>query len=432
MGNRVLLLAVACLALCTARTGLAANDLLATYRAALQNDPVFQAAEYARLASVEVRPQAESAQLPQITLDANIARNDVNDDQRGNFHSDSLGVTVTQSIYRRSTGINLTLADLQIEQARLEYVAAQQSLVLRSAENYFAVLAADDTLQFARSEKSAIERQLEQTNRRYEVGLIAITDVKEAQARFDLAVAQEIAAENQLAAAREAMRVLTGTAPEDLTPLREDAELPAPSPPRAEAWVEIARESNIALQVARLDSELAREAIGLERTAGEPTADLIGNYTNSHNDGFAGDSESGQIRLQLTVPLYTGGLVNSRVRQARANFELTKQQHFSAQRTAEQQTRDAYRNVIAGISRANALKQALLSTQSGAEATQSGFDVGTRTAVEVLAALRETYSAQADYSRARYDVILDSLRLKQAAGTLSLEDLETINPWLEH
>jgi len=412
-------------------TTASAGDLVGTYRAALRNDPVFQSAEYRQLAATEARPQARSVLLPQINLDANVASNNAGGDQSGSFDSDGIDLTLTQTLYRRANYVLLSQADLRIEQADAEYVAARQSLLLRTAERYFAILAAADNLEFAGAEKNAIRRQLEQAERRFEVGLIAITDVKEAQARFDLSVAEEIAADNQLATAHEAMRVLTGSYQKSLSPLNEQSPLIAPTPENIEAWVEIARGSNLSLRAARLDTEIARKSIDLERAERLPDTSLIGSYSNNHSDGLTGDSELGQIRIQISVPLYTGGLIGSRVREANANFELARLLQDSERRTTEQLTRDSYRNVLAGISRIKALKQALISTQSGAEATQAGFDVGTRTAVEVLAVLRETFRAQADYSAARYNYILDALKLKQAAGILSLADLQRVNGLLE-
>ncbi len=324
----------------------------------------------------------------------------------------------------------LSQADLRIVQADAEYASARQSLLLRSAERYFSILAARDNLEFTGSEKNAIKRQLEQAERRFEVGLIAITDVKEAQAQYDLAVAEEIAAENQLATANEAMRVLTGDYQRALLSLDDKSPLVAPTPENIEAWVGIANENNLQLRIARIDTEITKKSIALERAARLPDTSLIGSYINRHDDGLLGDSELTQIRIQVSVPLYTGGLVGSRVREANANFELARLQQDSERRSTEQQTRDAYRNVRAGISRINALKRALISTQSAAEATEAGFDVGTRTAVEVLISLRGVFRARADHAAARYNYILNSLRLRQAVGTLSVSDIEKVNSLL--
>lgn len=414
----------------TAHADSTTHDLLATYRAALQNDPVFLAAEYQQLAAIEARPQARAVLLPQINLTANAARTNNDNDQFDSFTSSELNLRLTQTLYRRSNYITLSRAELQVEQAKATYIVARQSLLLRSAEGYFALLAAQDNLDFTRSDKEAIQRQLEQAERRFEVGLIAITDVKEAKSQYDLAVAQEIAADNQLATAREALRVLTGHYPQAWSRLDEASPLIAPDPNNIEHWVDLAKQSSPQLLVAQLASEIAKKSIALERAAHLPNTELVGSYTNSNSDGLAGDAETTQLRIQVSIPLYTGGLISSRVRQANASFELSRQQFDSQRRTTEQQTRDAYRSVLADISRVRALQQALISTQSGAEATQAGFDVGTRTAVEVLSALQETYRAQANYLRARYDFILNTLRLKQAAGTLVAADIEQVNNWL--
>jgi outer membrane protein len=407
-----------------------ASDLLDTYRTALQNDPVFLSAQYRQLVAVESRPQARSALLPQFDFDANIGRKDVAGDAQGNFDSNGIGLTLTQSIYNRANYIVLSQADLQILQAEADYASAHQSLLLRSAERYFDILAAGDNLEFTRSEKNAIKRQLEQAERRFEVGLIAITDVKEAQAQYDLAVADEIAADNELATANEAMRVLTGAYQRALLPLGEESPLVAPTPENIEAWVSTANDNNLQLRIARIDTEIAKKSIDLQRAARLPDTSLIGSYTNRHDGSLVGDSELSQIRIQVSVPLYTGGLVGSRVRQANASFELARQQQDSERRSTEQQTRNAYRNVRADISRVKALKQALISTQSAAEATEAGFDVGTRTAVEVLISLRGVFRAKANHAGSRYDYILNSLRLRQAVGTLSVSDIETVNSLL--
>ena len=407
-----------------------AEDLMDIYRSALENDPQFLAAQYQQQASLEGRQQARSQLLPQVGLSGNIARTESDGDGRGFYHSDSISLSLTQTIYNKADYIGLSQADMRSEQARLEYAGSRQDLILRAAESYFAVLAASDNLEFARSEKNAIARQLEQAERRFEVGLIAITDVKEAQARHDLAIAQEIASENRLANAREAMRVLTGSDATNLRALNESSPLDPPVPGDSEAWVNMASENSLSLSSARLAVEIARESIALQRAARYPDTELVGSYTDSHSDGLMGDSRTTQLRVQVSVPLYAGGAISSRVREARANFEVARQQYETNRRSVEQQTRNAYRNVLAGISRAQALKQALVSTQSGAEATEAGFEVGTRTAVEVLTALRETYSAQADYSSARYDYILELLRLRQAAGVLDVSDLEQVNQWL--
>ena len=407
-----------------------AADLLDTYRLALENDPVFLAAEHRQLAAVEVHPQARAALWPRIDLTANVARTDTNNDQSGAIDSNGADLTLTQSLYNRTHYISLSQADLQVGQAEAAYISARQSLLLRSAEHYFSILAAQDNREFARSEKSAIQRQLEQAERRFAVGLIAITDVKEAQAQHDLAAAREITADNQLATAREALRMLTGNYPESLRTLGEKSPLVVPEPDDIDAWVDIATDNSPPLQSARLASEIARLSIARERAAYLPNTELIGSYRRNHSDNSLSDSESTQLRIQVSVPLYTGGAISSRVRQASANSRLAREQLDSQRRVIVQQTRDAYRSVRASISLVGALQQALGSTQSSAEATRAGFDVGTRTTVEVLNALRETYRAQADYLSARYNYILDTLRLKQAAGVLTPEDIERVNRWL--
>ncbi|HBR98022.1 MAG TPA: hypothetical protein DD979_11685 [Gammaproteobacteria bacterium] len=263
------------------------------------------------------------------------------------------------------------------------------------------------------------------------MGLIAVTDVKEAQAAYDLAVANEIQSENNLADAREALRVMISADVTEFSRLNSETPLITPEPSNIEKWVETAETSNLTLRVAEYQAEIASQEIDSARSGHLPTLGAGATLSKVEQDGGAGDSETGTLTVQLAVPLYSGGLVSSQTRQAKSDAKLAAEQYELTRRNTAQQTRNAYRGVIAGISRVKALKQALQSTQIAAEATETGFEVGTRTAVDVLQSLRDTYQAQANYADARYDYILNTLALKQAAGILSLADLEAVNNWLE-
>lgn len=425
-----LLAALASVGLSTASTNAQAADLLEVYQLAQQSDASYQAARYQLDAAREILPQARAALLPQVSASANAAINDTNNDGRGMYDSRTLSLSLVQPLYNQASFAGYSQAKLTLAQAEATFATAEQDLLLRVADRYFNVLRTLDNLQFAQSEKEAIARQLDQAERRFEVGLIAITDVKEAQAQYDLAVAREIAAQNSVATAREALYVTTGERVDTLDRLSEEAPLDTPQPADVEAWVEIAEDNNLSLAAARLAVRIAEEQISVNKAGHYPTLNLIGSYNNTESDGNSGDSESGSLMLKLDVPLYSGGGTSAAVRQARANALVAGQQAELQRRSTEQTARSAYLSVQSDISSVTALKQALVSTQVAADATQAGFDVGTRTAVEVLAALRNTYSAQANYRSGRYDYLLDRLRLQQAAGTLSLEDLESINSWL--
>ncbi|MCB1754940.1 MAG: TolC family outer membrane protein [Gammaproteobacteria bacterium] len=414
-----------------ALNGLAqAENLLDVYHLALKNDAQFRSASYQYESALETRKQARAAFLPQIQAGGTSGLNDVNDDRNETYNSNRLSLSLNQSIYSRANRIVSKQADLTIAQAQAELTAAEQDLIFRSASVYFGVLAAEENLIFAQSEKKAIEQQLEQAERRFEVGLIAITDVKEAQAAYDLAVAEEIAAENNLANAREALRVVTGQNVENYQPLGEEAPLIKPDPQEVEMWVNTAETQNLSLHVAEYSAEIANQQIEAARSGHFPTLSAGASYANTSQDGGTGDSEIGALQLQLDVPIYSGGLVSSQTRQAKSQAKLAAEQYELTRRNVAQQTRNAYRGVLAGISRVIALERALQSTQIAAEATETGFEVGTRTAVEVLQSLRDVFRARANYSSARYDYILNTLALKQAAGILELTDLEAINGWL--
>ncbi len=419
-----------------------ATDLLAVYRLALDSDPSYLSAGATNRAAQELRPQAVAAWLPSIDFEGNTTANRL-DVRGGNaiaagtgvrrFNSSDLGLNINQAIYRKDLEIQLSQANTRIRQANTEFGFARQDLMLRTAERYFAVLAAIDDLEFARASKEAIGQQLEQSQQRFEVGLIAITDVEEARAGYDLAIAEEIDAENALSNAREALREITGSFPRGLTPLGENMALVRPDPNDIDRWNAIALDQNLQLSAARLVAENAEEEIRRIAAGHVPTVALQGSYGHSSaNGGFSGGSETrtATIGLRLNVPLYAGGLVLSQTRQARHLYQQSLDELERQKRATQRQARDAFRGVVSGISRVKALKQALVSTQSALQAVEAGFRVGTRTSVDVLDAQRDLFRAKRNYAGARYDYLLDILRLKQAAGTLSEDDLGQINGWL--
>jgi outer membrane protein len=412
-----------------------AENIVQIYEIAKLNDADYRAAEATLRASLEADPQARAALRPQIDLSADLSYVNSDRDISGvedDFTQGGLAVSLSQSLYRRDLRVQLDQVDASVAQAKAEFEAADEALILRVSAAYFDVLAALDNLDFAKAEKEAIAQQLEQAQRRFEVGLIAITDVKEAQASFDLSVASEIEAENLLATSRQALLVLTGTSFDELQRLVDDAPLKPPDPEDKEQWVEIAQEQNLSLIAAKFATEVARQGIEINRSDNYPTLDLIAQYEYQDADGGLNprDVNTASVGVQLNYPLYTSGARGSRIEQARAEFHTAQELLEKQRRTTVQQARDAYLTVIAAISRVRALNRALESSQAAAEATQAGFEVGTRTSVDVLIALRSTYGAQRDYARARYDYILNTLSLYQAAGILAEEHLEAIARWL--
>ncbi len=419
-----------------------AIDLVGVYQLALSSDPVFQAAGAANRAAQEAKPQARAQLLPDLSASANASKNflDVTESNsisslgESDFSSNEYSLNLTQPVFRRDLFIQLGQADSRIEQADAEYGFALQELMLRSAQRYFDVLRAQDTLTFARSALEAFEQQLRQSRQRFEVGLIAITDVEEAQAGFDLARAEVIAAENQLDVAREALREVTGEYHRDLEILSERLALVTPDPANIDRWTQIALAQNLRLTASRFSSEVARDEIRRQSAGHFPTLDIVGSYgRDDSSGGFSGGStfEQSAIGLQLNVPIYQGGLVVSRTREARHLYQRSLDQVEEARRAVQRQTRDAYLGVMSGISRVRALEQAVRSTESAKATIEAGFQVGTRTSVDVLDAERDLFAAKRDLAASRYDYIIDTLTLKQAAGTLSQEDILLINAWLQ-
>ena len=415
---------------------LAAQDLIAIYGLALENDAELLIAEANYLAAVQSVPIARAGRKPQVSLDASGSRQESDNSLTGDNDIDTVGysLNLTQSLYDNEiTGnINTAEASTEAELARLQ--AARQGLILRTAENYFGVLAAHDNVDFAYAERTAIARQLEQAQKRFEVGLIAITDVHEAQARFDTAEAQAILAENLLETAYQALAVITGDVTiRDLARLGEKLDLVVPEPADIERWVSASLEFNRDLLAARRDLDAARFERQKRNKRGYPTLDLVATYADTDtDDDLLGDRDQEDVilALEFQMPLYTGGRISAEQSEADSQFVAAKNSVLLQSRLASQQSRTAYLDVVSGISQVNALEQALESSDIALEATQAGFEVGTRTSVDVLISLRETYRAERDYASSRYEYLINTLRLRQAAGILRDDDLFQINRWL--
>ncbi|PVV06452.1 MAG: type I secretion protein TolC [gamma proteobacterium symbiont of Ctena orbiculata] len=418
-----------------------AEDLMTIYQLALQNDPQLQAAKEQLSAARESKSLARSQLLPTVGLGAtyDVVRRDLKtlqgvpfDDQSTN-HDRALGLNLTQPIYRRDRLLQLEQADSTIAQAEAEYAAAEIDLMVRSTTTYFNILSAEDDLRVAKAEREATGRQLEQAQQRFDVGLIAITDVHEAQAAFDAARASEIAAENSLDNAWEALFEIIGPQPKnELAKLGEDLSLNPPVPNVLQEWSDTAQQQNYSIIAARAGLESLKQEIDVSRSGHYPTLDLVGGYTMNRSDSdTATEADTGTIGLSLEVPIYTGGAVSAQTRQAQANFRASQQGLDQTRRGVNRQVRDAYRGVLSTISQVEALKAATVSAQSALESTQAGYEVGTRTIVDVLNVQRNLFSSQRDYLNSRYDYIINGLNLKSAAGTLSESDLERVNGWLE-
>ena len=415
-----------------------ADDLLSVYQSALANDPQFRAAQSEYKAQLESKSQSSSQLYPSISLSANYTDNDEKIENssttRYKYTSKGYNLSLVQPLYRQANFVGLSQANALVAQAQATLDSAKQDLILRVATRYFAVLAAEDDLSFAMAERTAIQQQLVQTQQRYKVGLIAITDVQEAQARFDQAVARAIVAENAVAISRESLREITAADVGQLAPLSNTHPLLSPNPADINQWVSKALSQNSLLTAAKASVEVAREEVSKQRAGHFPSLDLVANHSyGNYGGGQFGkrDVEDNTVSLQLNVPLFQGGLVSSLTRAASFRLQEAKEKLEQQTRATEKQTRNSYLSVIANISQVTALKQALASSQVALKATQAGFEVGTRTAVDVLDSQRGRYLALRDYAQVRYNYVLETLRLKQAAGTLSEMDIQQLNPWLK-
>ena len=447
-----------------------AASLLEIYQQALQSDPRIHEAEARRLAALEAEPQARGVLLPQInangdwtraTSDGSGSDNNidlVDDDNDPNtppvlvvtpvsFSVESKDTTkrwqvsLRQTLFRWDQIVGLRRADKIVAKAEADREAAQQDLVIRVGQNYFDVLAAEDRLTASYKNRQAIARQLEQAKQRFDVGLIAITDVQESQAAYDQAVAGEIAAKRSLATAREFLREITGEHVDTLSAPGEEFPMKSPSPAAEKDWVDMALSQNLSLVSGRLDEKLARDEISFRRNGRYPTIDLVANIGNTNQErdqdtgvGFlstTSDFDGDSISVQFSVPLFTGGTTSSRVREAVYLHRAAREQLQRITRETERATRDAYLGVQSEMSRVEALKQAMTSSETALEATEAGFEVGTRTIVDVLNSQTALYNATTNYYQARYDYLMNVLRLKQAAGSLQIQDLEEIDQWLE-
>jgi len=437
-----------------------ATDLVGVYEDALRSDPQLRQADANRLASREARPQAWSALLPQLSGTASRNQDKQNGSQANLSFDPTSGTYVPatdaynldaitrtwslnlrESLFSWSNWMTLKAAERQVAQAEATYQAAQQNLILRVAQAYFNVLSALDGLEANQASLEAISRQLDQANRRFEVGLIAVTDVQEAKAARDTAAAAVIAAKRTLATAGDQLSEITGRKYDTLSKPGGDMPLNTPEPASEERWVEVSLDQNVSLISSRLAADIARDNVHVAFGGHLPTLDLIASKSHTTTDAtesLAGSGPYGldsvtndrQYTLQITVPVFSGGLTQSRVRQSQYLWIAAKEQVVQTSRATERQARDAYLGVISGIARVQALRQALESSQTALKATEAGYEVGTRTAVDVLNSRRTLVQAQTDYAGSRYDYIVSIIQLRLAAGNLSRIDVIEINKWL--
>lgn len=416
-------------------------DLVETYEKALSYDSGIATARATFEAQQAASDVSRSNLLPQIGAFGEASHTDVDGpSQDAAYKTYAYGVELTQPLFRADTWFNYDSSKFQTEAAQAEYNLAQQQLILDVATAYFNVLRAADTLTTARATEAAIQRQYEQAQERFDVGLIAITEVYEARASYDDSKSQRIAAESDLDIAREQLARLTGEYTEDLNNLRRNFPLGRPEPMDPSAWENTALSQNWQIQSALYDLNTSEANLKSAKAGHLPTLDLNASYGNTEIDGLEqptltqgqrdGTTTEGRIALTLNVPLYMGGGTQAGVRQQRSQVTVAEQSLETVRRDVRVNTRSLFRTVNTNIESASALEQTIISRRSALDATRAGYEVGTRNIVEVLDAERNYYVALRDFANARYDYVINTLNLKQAAGTLSPQDLVDLNNWL--
>lgn len=436
-----------------------ADSLQQIYELALNNDATLKAAEAQFRADIETEKQARGGLLPSVTASLSYADSDTDGDSSfsagalsGSAPTDmeseaeTLTLSLQQKLFDMNAWFNFKSGKELTRRAEAQLAASQQDLIVRVADAYFNVLRAQDNLASAVAEEKAIQRQLEQTQQRFDVGLIAITDVHEAKARYDLALVNRLNEQGQLGIALEALTVITGRVHSKLGRLAENFPVANPEPADRKAWEDFALQNNLDLKAAyaAADAELLNAKATKANhyptvTAAFEYQDMdsdseqwIGNFNSSRTYGdIDSDSETKTLSINLTVPLYSGGFTSASRRQAYERYNAARETQILTMRNTIQQTRSLHLQVTTDVARVKARKQSITSSQSALDATQAGYEVGTRNVVDVLDAQRTLFAARRDYANARYDYVTNMLKLKKQAGILSPEDIAGLDKWLQ-
>ena len=422
---------------------ISSESLLDIYNEALENDPTYKAAEYSYLADKELKVQGRAALLPSITLSGSTNWNEYyqNKELQQQYNSFSSSARVSQPLFRLDTWFQYRQSQSLTDAAEADFAYEQQNLLVRTAELYFGVLRAIDNLNAAISEEKAIKKQLDQAKQRFEVGLSAITGVQEAQLAFDLSKASRIRTEGSLYSARESLNALIGREIFSLNELGDGLLIELPTPNSKEKWVELALENNYQLKAAYLRKKAAKSSARSVASIHLPKIDIVGSQSESETNQFnyEGFNIDGQgipvpsvtgrrnYAIQLSMPIFQGGAVNSRRKQAYSQYERANENTLFTERRIIQEVRSQFSNVLTLVANVNAQKQAVVSATSALEATQVGYKVGTRNVVDLLQAEKNLYSAEKNLANAKYDYILSNLKLALASGTITPADIVKIN-----
>lgn len=417
-----------------------AASLPEIYDVARQKAPEIRAIDAAFEATDAVRTHSLRALLPTVTASGEKAKNkqEVLETGVGNtgefdFDSNSYTLTLRQPLFRQDLFARVGQTNAQFTQAEAEYRAAQQAFIVRVAERYFEILAAQDNLEFARANRETAARELDQMRTRHTAGVSALADLREVEANHDLTLAQEIDASARLTSAEEALRELIGDHPQNLRRLKAEFPLLMPNPAAIETWRQRAETDNQKLVAALRATTVAEKEVSRQRAGHYPSLDFVATKSDTESGGRFGESriKDNVLALQLNVPLFASGQVMARVREAQERYNEARERAEQQRRAAIRQVSDAYRAVTASISRINALSRSTTSTDTALKAIQSGFRAGTRTAVDVIAAERTHLRMRRDYTAERYAYVINTLRLKEAAGNLSPEDVSLLASWFE-
>jgi outer membrane protein len=420
----------------------AATDTpLTIYQLAEKNDAEILAAFAALQAERETKNQSKGALLPSLVLTGEVAANREDVDTNGvatntgetSYNSHDVALTLRQPLYRKDLFTDLSITDSNILVAESEYKAAQQDLITRVLTKFFEALAARDNLEFSKAERDAIEEQLEYTKKRYKVGKSTVTDYLEAQAAFDLSDAQVIAAQDLVKDTLDALHELTGVPPKELAPLGKKFKPITPDPLDAKHWVAEAENKNPTLIAARYEVQTAGYEVDRFKSGHYPKFDVVARYGNEETGGRFGDSniDDASIALQLEFPIYSGGQVSSRVREALSRKQQAQDEMLGTHRSVIRETNKVFRNTITAMNRIKALSVAVKSTETALKSIKAGYTAGTRTNADLLRAQRELYKAKLDYSASKYEYVANYFQLKNITGNLSKDDVQIINSWFD-
>ncbi|WPO99558.1 TolC family outer membrane protein [Pseudomonas sp. HR96] len=422
------------------------TDLVSVYQDAANNNADLAAARADYAAQSEIVPQARAGLLPNLSAGADVmnSRTSVNQPDYTATRSGTLyQATLSQPIFHADRWFQLKAAKAVDQQAALQLSATEQNLILQTANDYFGVLRAQDNLATAKAEEQAFKRQLDQSNERFNVGLSDRTDTLQSQASYDTARANRIVAQRQVEDAFEALITLTHREYNSIQGIVHSLPVLPPVPNDAKAWVDTAAQQNLNLQASNFAVTSAEQTLNQRKAGHAPTVDAVAQIQKGDNDSFqltnpnytgvpyGGPVEQRTLGVQLNIPLYSGGLTSSQVREAYQRLNQSEQQRESLRRQVVENTRNLHRAVNTDVEQVQARKQSIISNQSSVLATEIGYQVGTRNIVDVLDAQRQLYASVRDYNNTRYDYILDNLRLKQAAGTLSPADLQALAQYLK-